>query len=90
MPFILTKPLKTHKTESISKVKALAGDKILSVYPIYKQLNIARTEEAPTMYAYIDLVRSLSNLATDSITSAIDIIEIRAIETKYTIDLGCL
>lgn len=86
MAFIITKPLIEHKMDSITKVNASAGLKVTSIYPIYKQLNISRTPESPeavAMFTYIDSIRSLSNIANFSITSATDIAQIQEAETNF-------
>ena len=93
MAFILIRPLATHQAESITTINALAGDKILSSYPIYKQLNLGRDNSSlssAAMYAYIDSIRTLSNVANTAISSAADVAEIRGIEAQFVADLNNL
>lgn len=86
MPFIITKPLDEQKQEFIAEVNKLAGDKILSLYPIYKQINLGRTPEAQEtidMYAYIDGIRNHSNEANNGIILTTSIAEIRVLVDQF-------
>lgn len=80
--------LQTIQTDGNKQINQLAGQKILSKYPIYKQLNIARTDEASAMYSWIDNIRDLSNIATANITQAVTQEEITAIVDNFKIELG--
>jgi hypothetical protein len=87
MAFLITKPIADHKAESIVSINTQAGDKILALYPLYKQLNVARLSDATAMYTYIDAIRDLSNTATIAIGLAVDMLGIRAIESQFIADL---
>jgi hypothetical protein len=90
MAFTITRPLGTHKQEAITAVNALAGDKITALYPIYKQLNVARTVDAQVMYDWIDSIRLLSNTTNDGIALAETVAEIRALESSFAEQLNLL
>ena len=90
MAFVITKPIADHRTESIASINAQASDKITALYPIYKQLNVAHTVDALPMYAYIDSIRDLSNIANTAIGLAVDVAEIRAIESGFITGLALL
>ena len=77
MAFIITKPLDEHIKESILVINQLASDKILAKYPLYRQLNIARTTDAEIMNTWIDQVRELAVIAKAEISIAPSIVEIR-------------
>jgi hypothetical protein len=40
MAFSITKPIEEHRIEEITRVNTLAGEKILTKYPQYKQANM--------------------------------------------------
>ena len=77
----------TARKDANIKINKEAWNKITALYPIYKQLNLSRTTDATTMYAYIDSIRDLSNVANTAIGLAVDVSEIRAIESQFTADL---
>lgn len=75
------------KEATLKEINSLASSKILSQYPIYKQLNLGRDStiaEAITMYAYIDTIRNLSNITTEEVNSKATAEDIIASITTYT------
>ena len=63
------------KTRSIDLVNKQASDKILSKYPIYKQINLSHDQSAPetiTMINYINAIREQVHFAENNISIAID------------------
>jgi hypothetical protein len=90
MAFTITRPLSTQKQEAITAVNTLAGDKITALYPLYKQLNVARTVDAQVMYDWIDSIRLLSNTANDGIVLAETVSEIRVLESQFATQLNLL
>lgn len=90
MAFAITRLLSTHKQEAITEINTLAGDKITALYPLYKQLNVARTADAQVMYAWIDSIRLLSNATNDGIALAETVSEIRALESQFSEQLDLL
>jgi tRNA splicing endonuclease len=93
MPFIITKPLEIQKQEFILEVNKQASDKILSKYPIYKQLNLSQDQtssECISMYAWINQIRTLCNKTKDSITTATNMPEIKQIEAEFSNKLSTL
>ena len=80
--------LQTIRADGNKQINQLSSQKILSKYPIYKQLNIGRTPEAQVMYDWIDNIRSLSNIATASIAQAVTQEEITAIADNFKTELG--
>lgn len=80
--------LQTIQSEGNKQINQLSSQKILSKYPIYKQLNIGRTPEAQVMYDWIDNVRNLSNIATANITQAVTQDEITTIVDNFKTELG--
>lgn len=90
MVFIITKPLTQHVEEAVVVINQLACDKIVASYPIYKQLNIARTAQAYDMYVWIDRIRVASNNACEASQQVSSVAELRAIETVYTEQLALL
>ena len=76
------------RVNSTEKINQFASQKILSKYPIYKQLNIGRTSEAQVMYDWIDNIRNLSNIATASIAQAVTQEEITPIVDNFKTELG--
>lgn len=76
------------KADSVKQINQAASQKILSKYPIYKQLNIGRTPEAQVMYDWIDNVRNLSNIATASIEQAMTQEQIDSIVDNFKTELG--
>lgn len=83
MAISITKPIAEHIKEYTLKVNQLAGDKITAKYPIYKQLNVARTSDAETMNVWIDNVRALAQTAKLAINAATSIVEIRAAQATF-------
>ena len=83
MAFIITKSIDEHIKESILVINQLASDKILLRYPLYKQLNTARTEQAPAMYDWIDSIRLAANDAKAAINIATSIGIMRVIVSDY-------
>ena len=91
MQINITKPLLTHKLEYITEVDSLASVKILAIYPFYKQHNVSRTplsEEAVVMYAYIDGIRSLAQVAKATISIATSTIEISRAVDSFILSLS--
>ena len=80
--------LQTIRADGSKQINQLASQKILSKYPIYRQLNIGRTSEAQVMYDWIDNIRDLSNIATANITQAVTQEEITAIADNFKTELG--
>jgi len=90
MAFLITKPIDEIKNETKLRINELSGKYILLRYPIYRQLNFHRLPTNPetlAMYTYIDSVRDLSNVTTNSITLAITVTQIREIENTFTTSL---
>ena len=83
MAFVITKPLADHQAEEVIVVNQLASDKILLRYPLYKQLNTARTEQAQVMYDWIDSIRLTANNAQAAINVAPSIGIMRVIVSDY-------
>ena len=90
MAFAITRLLSTHKQEAISEINVLAGDKITALYPLYKQLNVARTADAQVMYDWIDSIRLLSNTTNDGIALAETVAAIRSLEHQFSEQLDLL
>lgn len=83
-------PINKQKEATTILVNKLASDKILTIYPMYKQINLGRTPdstEAVTMYAYIDLVRSLSNLTNTIINSSTTVESVRDVVESFKLQL---
>lgn len=76
------------QNKAIEETNQLASQKILSKYPIYKQLNLARTDDAQVMYSWIDNIRNLSNIATANIEQAVTQEEITTIVDNFKTELG--
>ena len=83
MAFVITKPLADHQAEEVIVINQLASDKILLRYPLYKQLNTARTEQAQVMYDWIDSIRLAANDANAAINIATSIGIMRVIVSDY-------
>jgi hypothetical protein len=83
MAFIITKSIDEHIKESILVINQLASDKILLRYPLYKQLNTARTDQAQVMYGWIDSIRLTANNAQAAINVAPSIGIMRVIVSDY-------
>jgi len=69
-----------------NKVNALASDRILIKFPFYLQNNIGRNPtsiEAISMFAWIDSVRALANIAKVEISTASNMVEIRAAMSTF-------
>lgn len=63
-------------------INSMAGDKILSNYPTYRQMNYNRDPTAQAtidMNLWVDGIRAESNVATSSIDSATDLATIEGI-----------
>lgn len=78
------------RLNSINIINSKAGDKILTTYPMYKQINLGRvpyTNETLAMFTYIDTIRTLSNIATNSITLATTVVQIREAEDTFATSL---
>jgi hypothetical protein len=84
MAFTITKPLAEHIKEYTLKVNQIASDRITTKYPVYKQLNNARTVEAVMMNAWIDDVRAMAQVAKLAINAASSITEVRAAIATFT------
>lgn len=71
---------------AVDEVAILAQNKILQVYPFYRQHNLGRdptSSEAIEMYAFIDGIRDSSNIAEASILAALTIEEIESIVNAF-------
>jgi len=77
----------TYRKDASIKINKEAGIKITTLYPVWKQHNVERSPDAPVMFAYIDSIRDLSNIANAAIELAVDVAEIRMIESQFTTDL---
>lgn len=88
MAFLITKPLAEHQATYTLQVNQLASDKITAIYPIYKQLNVARTSEAEAMNIWIDSVRALAQTTKLAINAATSIVEIRSAISDFTSDIN--
>ena len=92
MAFLITKPLVKHKQEYTVEVNTLAGEKILALYPQYKQANMTAryvelmklneltSTEALAIEAawdWIKAIRAQSNVANSTIDSSVDMVGIR-------------
>ena len=84
MAFVITKPLAEHQATYTLQVNQLASDKITAIYPIYKQLNVARSSDAAVMNIWIDSVRALAQTAKAAINTATSIVEIRSAISDLT------
>lgn len=67
--------LDSNKSSALSTVDQLASDKITSVYPIYRQINIESdfgrdSVQYAVMRTYINKVRDAANQATDSVNAS--------------------
>lgn len=85
--------LDTAKTDYKVEVNKLAGGKILSNYPTYRQMNYNRDPTAQAtidMNLWIDEIRAESNVATSSIDSATDLATIEGIVESFTAYLASL
>lgn len=80
--------LQTIQSDGNKQINQLASQKILSKYPIYKQLNLARTEEAQVMYSWIDNIRNLSNIANTNIEASTTLEQINSIVANFKTELG--
>ncbi len=79
--------LDLQKADAVLEVDSLASVRILASYPLYKQNNISRlptSEEALTMYAYIDSIRALAQTYKAAINAATSIVEIRLAISDFT------
>ena len=73
-----------------SQINALAGNKITLKYPIYLQLNTARTPDADAMYAWIDSIRSLANEYRSKIVVLTDANDIDLAFNEYKVKLDSI
>lgn len=80
--------LQTIQSDGSKQINQAASQKILSKYPIYKQLNLARTEEAQVMYSWIDNIRNLSNIANANIEASTTLEQINSIVENFKTELG--
>ena len=90
MAITIIKPLAEHQATYTLQVNQLASDKITAIYPIYKQLNVARTSEAEAMNIWIDSVRALAQTAKADINAATTIVVIRTTQTAFIEALSAL
>lgn len=103
MAFLITKPLAEHKQEYTVEINKLAGDKILALYPQYKQANMtARYVELmklneltstealaiEVIWDWIKAIRSQSNVANSTIDSALDMVGIRLALEEFKVFLS--
>ena len=85
--------LETARIDYKAEVNRLAGAKILSAYPTYRQINYNREPTAQAtieMNLWIDDIRAESNIATSSIDSATDLATIEGIVDGFTAYLAGL
>lgn len=105
MPFIITKPLDEQKQEFIAEVNKQAGDKILAVYPDYKQRNMTArylelsvlgrldTQEALDIkgaWEWIKSVREASNTTNQDLQSASDMASMKVLLAQFTENISKL
>jgi hypothetical protein len=105
MAFEITRPLQQHKDEATSNINALAGEKILTRYPQYKQANMtARAVELQSLnqvgsiewlaiqaaWDWVKIIRTASNTANSAIVTAATVSEIRLIENNFVTQLQTL
>ena len=76
------------KADAVKQINQAASQKILSKYPIYKQLNLARTDEAQVMYDWIDNIRNLSNIANANIETSTTLEQINSIVDNFKTEVG--
>ena len=84
------KTLDELKVDAVLEINRLAGDKIILIYPIYKQLNIGRSVDAPLMWAWIDSVRDLSNAENSAVNLAADSASIQSVIAGFKAALEML
>jgi hypothetical protein len=102
MQLKITKPIAELRQDAIRQVNTLAGDKIVSVYPVYKQANMTsrylqlnnpNEQEAIAIkqaWQWIAAIRDTSNMVCVAITQANDMANIRALVASYSADLSAL
>jgi hypothetical protein len=81
------------RTDYKTIINNMAGDKILSNYPTYRQTNYNREPAAPAtleMNLWIDDIRAESNIATSSIDLATDLATIEGIVDGFKAYLASL
>jgi hypothetical protein len=83
MAIIITKPIAEHRESYLATVNQMASDKITARYPLYKQLNIARTSDAEIMNTWIDSIRALTQVAKTAIGAATTIVVIRTAQAIF-------
>jgi hypothetical protein len=98
MAFIITKPLEEHIQEATAQVNKIAGDKILSLYPQYKQANMTaryvelmklneltstEASEIEVIWRWIKAIRGQSNVANTKIAVSNSVVEIRNITGNF-------
>jgi hypothetical protein len=99
MQLKITKPIAQLQQDAINSVNTMAGDKILSSYPMYKQVNLAAryaaldkmSEEAvyiESVWQWIESIRALSNIACVQIRQTNDMKTIRIISDNYETTLA--
>lgn len=102
MAIIMTKPLADLKQAATDRVNALAGEKILSVYPDWKQRNMTARmvelvrdgqagstegQQLAAVWDWIKSVRAASNVANSAIASATTGADIHAAEQRFKTSL---
>lgn len=105
MAITITKPLEIQKQEFIFEVNKQAGDKILAVYPDYKQRNMTvrylelsvlgrlDTQEALDIkgaWEWIKNVREASNTTNQDLQSASDMANMKVLLAQFTENIGKL
>ena len=90
MAITITKPLAEHQATYTLQVNQLASDKITAIYPIYKQLNVARSSDAAAMNTWIDSIRALAQTTKADINTATSIVDIRAAKATYSTALAAI
>jgi len=90
MAITITKPLSEHQANYTATVNQMASDKITAKYPIYKQLNIARTSDAEIMNTWIDSIRALAQVTKTAINAATTIVDIRTAQATFIAALAAL
>jgi hypothetical protein len=90
MAITITKPIDEHRADYTATANQMASDKITAKYPLYKQLNVARTPDAEAMNTWIDVVRAIAQAAKTEINVAPSIVEIRAAVSEFKSSLELL
>lgn len=89
MAFAIKRPIEQHQQEAIDEINQIASDKITSKYPIYKQINIQRTniEDLTAMNTYIDTVRDLAQTAKKAVKVGTTITAIKTVVSNLVSSL---